>query len=127
MVSIEDVNKAISDRLASVDGDVKRICDTKLADFEAKLNAVDKKADGAAAYAVIEARVGRYADYANRREYDFYEKNIIIANVDKLDRKATQDDIKRANDDIVEKFIQSIQVDVETSGVYVKNFHVKTS
>ena len=125
MVSIEDVNKAISDRLASVDGDVQRICDTKLADFEAKLNAVDKKADGAAAYAVIEARVGRYADYANRREYDFYEKNIIIANVDKLNRKATQDEIKKANDDIVEKFIQSIQVDVETTGVYVKSFHVK--
>ena len=134
MTSTENMDTDIGTGTGNEANSFREIIDRKIAmlngrikNVEGDLQNVKIDADKMATYAVVENRTCRYADYANRREAEFFAKNLIILDVDKITDEETNKDPKKVadiNEKVVKKIIEDIEVPVDTSGINIKFFQV---
>ena len=95
---------------------------TTIGDLEKRLKKAEDKIERVGSFAIVESRVGRYADYSNRREADEYAKNLIILGVDKIiDEDVLKDaqQFKEVNEQVVKDLIAEFVLDEETFGLKV--------
>ena len=95
---------------------------SSIEELEKRLKKAEDKLERVGSFAIVESRVGRYADYSNRREADEYAKNLIILGVDKItNQDVLKDDrrIKATNEKIVKDLIEEFELDEETFGLKV--------